>query len=131
MTYFAEDLFVELPQLEVSFGEELLPTFTTVLFEEEAVLLTRAKAALVSGGRAFFAFLNFAANNSCLLSTILPEKNYRLVTIQTQTHTEKVNKTRTHDDQYKCLSHLACINPTLLFIDYYSVVSQLLEKNQI
>ena len=36
---------------------------------------------------------------------------------------EKKNKkkTRRRADQHKCLTHLACINPTLLIVEYFLV----------
>ena len=33
---------------------------------------------------------------------------------------ENTRRTRTRADQHKCLPHLAYINPTLLFIEYFN-----------
>ena len=35
-----------------------------------------------------------------------------------------MKQTRTRADKFKCLPHLACINPTLLFVEYCSVLGQ-------
>ena len=40
---------------------------------------------------------------------------------------DKMNS-RMRADQHKCLPHLAWINPTLLFIEYFLVLGQYLEN---
>ena len=37
---------------------------------------------------------------------------------------DKGSITKTCADQHKCLPHLACINPTLSFVEYFSVFGQ-------
>ena len=41
-----------------------------------------------------------------------------------QVENNMILETRTRADQHKCLPHLACINPTLLFVEYFSVFGQ-------
>ena len=41
---------------------------------------------------------------------------------------DKITKTRTRADQHKCLPHLACINPTLFFIEYFSFFGRQIEN---
>ena len=40
----------------------------------------------------------------------------------------KIYYTRTRADQHKCLQHLACMNPTLWCVEYFSFFGQQFEN---